>query len=247
MCTALRTLKTCLHLHKQLGQARRLKAQLIQVRVYILLHSRCRTSCRDLLHITCRCIGDHKDLRCYSENMRHEEGFLTAEAGNASRRSGIDYVSHQRQQPGERELGHEMMDDGVASPHSGMPATVPVMLIVPPAAVQAVQYSVLGALLLLAGFHALFFRGHKYTAPGCQHEAQHAAKLDKSLLVGIQQLRYEQRLLQADRDRMLGTGFSQVGDALVPQGITMLGTRAAIHDSSPAVVLSAICSSGTAL
>ena len=76
---------------------------------------------------------------------------------------------------------------------------------------QAVQYSVLALLLTLAGLHTLLFRGGgHYTAPGCPAEAAHAAKLDKSLLVGIQQLRYEQRLLQADRDRLLGTGFSQV-------------------------------------
>lgn len=75
---------------------------------------------------------------------------------------------------------------------------------------QTIQYSVLGLLLLLAGLHTVFFRGAKYAPLGCQHEVQHGAKLDSSLLVGIQQLRYEHRLLQADRDKLLGTAFSQV-------------------------------------
>ena len=62
---------------------------------------------------------------------------------------------------------------------------------------QTIQYSV-------------FFRGARYAPLGCQPEVQHGAKLDTSLLVGIQQLRYEQRMLQADRDKLLGTAFSQV-------------------------------------
>lgn len=73
---------------------------------------------------------------------------------------------------------------------------------------------------MLAGLHTIFFRGAHYAPLGCQHEVQHGAKLDSSLLVGIQQLRYEQRMLQADRDKLLGTTFSQVrfrnGDVTAP-------------------------------
>lgn len=75
---------------------------------------------------------------------------------------------------------------------------------------QTIQYSVIGVLLVIAGLHTLFFRGARYAPLGCQPEVQHGAKLDTSLLVGIQQLRYEQRMLQADRDKLLGTAFSQV-------------------------------------
>lgn len=79
-----------------------------------------------------------------------------------------------------------------------------------PYALQTIQYSVIGVLLIIAGLHTLFFRGARYAPLGCQPEVQHSAKLDTSLLVGIQQLRYEQRMLQADRDKLLGTAFSQV-------------------------------------
>jgi hypothetical protein len=79
-----------------------------------------------------------------------------------------------------------------------------------PRGLQTIQYCVLGVLLVIAGLHTLFFRGARYAPLGCQQEVQHGAKLDTSLLVGIQQLRYEQRMLQADRDKLLGTAFSQV-------------------------------------
>lgn len=94
---------------------------------------------------------------------------------------------------------------------------------------QTIQYSVLGVLLVIAGLHTLFFRGARYAPLGCQPEVQHGAKLDTSLLVGIQQLRYEQRMLQADRDKLLGTAFSQVlGGTRVCQCQVWLGLRCAI-------------------
>ena len=45
--------------------------------------------------------------------------------------------------------------------------------------------------------------------PGCK-SASGAAALDGSLLEGIQQLRYQQRLLQSEQDAMLDTVWSQV-------------------------------------
>lgn len=63
--------------------------------------------------------------------------------------------------------------------------------------------------LLLAG-HMAFWRGRNLGGSGCAQGGRHAARLDRSLLDSIQQLRYEEALLEAEHETLLGTSFSQV-------------------------------------
>jgi hypothetical protein len=146
--------------------------------------------------------------------LHNEASDLAEEDSDTSRHTFSFSCASQTQQPGVcngmvlspcmQELAHRCLASPVTSPTSLTPHHVM------PWRLQTIQYSVIGVLLVIAGLHTLFFRGARYAPLGCQPEVQHGAKLDTSLLVGIQQLRYEQRMLQADRDKLLGTAFSQV-------------------------------------
>ena len=67
--------------------------------------------------------------------------------------------------------------------------------------------------LLLAG-HMAFWRTRSLRGLRCALVSRGGAKLDKSLLDSLQQLRYEESLLEAERESLLDIGFSRVRDFL---------------------------------
>ena len=64
--------------------------------------------------------------------------------------------------------------------------------------------------IVLLATHMLFWRNRSLAGVRCALASHRAAKMDKSLLDSIQQLRYEEAVLEAERDKLLGTSFSQV-------------------------------------
>ena len=62
---------------------------------------------------------------------------------------------------------------------------------------------------LLVSAHLLFWRGRSLHGLRCSAAAQLSGSLDKSLLDSIHTLRYDEAVLEAERDRLLGIGFSQ--------------------------------------
>ena len=62
---------------------------------------------------------------------------------------------------------------------------------------------------LLVSAHLLFWRGRSLHGLRCSAAAALSGSLDKSLLDSIHTLRYDEAVLEAERDRLLGIGFSQ--------------------------------------
>ena len=68
------------------------------------------------------------------------------------------------------------------------------------------------ATLVLAA-HLLFWRSRSLHDPRrCAASSQLSGSLDKSLLESIHTLRYEEAVLEAERDKLLGISFSQARD-----------------------------------
>ncbi len=77
---------------------------------------------------------------------------------------------------------------------------------------QAVAHAVGAALLLLLALHVAFHRSHHQPSSGnCLHGRQTAAELNAPTLERVAQLRHEQAVLNAKRDELLDSTFSEVG------------------------------------
>lgn len=72
-----------------------------------------------------------------------------------------------------------------------------------------ITVAALSLALLLAG-HMAFWRTRSLGGLRCALASHGGAKLDKSLLDSLQQLRYEESLLEAERESLLEIGFSRV-------------------------------------
>ena len=84
---------------------------------------------------------------------------------------------------------------------------------------------------LLVSAHLLFWRGRSLHGLRCSAAAQLSGSLDKSLLDGIHTLRYDEAVLEAERDRLLGIKFSQVGLQHLPHDHG-LPTREAVRQTA---------------